>query len=108
MCDERRHSLACKALTYLIKAVFILGLTTLLTRWAMTLWPIPRILHTDWGMGAYLWLQRLFNLNGCEDGEDMLILLTLSLTLMVSTLTCLALTKALRKWRRAPIDQNVE
>lgn len=60
------------------------------------------------GMDAYVWLLTLFDLEGCEDGEDMLILLTLSVTLMVSTLTCVALTNALRKLRRAPADPDVQ
>lgn len=97
-----------KALIIVGKVTFTLGLTTLLTRWAMSLWPIPWILHTDWGMRAYLWLQRLFDMYGCEDGEDMLILLTLSVTLIASTLTCVALTKALRNLRRSRVDPNVE
>jgi hypothetical protein len=70
----------------------------------MTLWPIPWIFHTDWGMRAYLWLQTLFNLYGCEDGEDMLILLTLSVTLSVSALTCALLTKTLRRIKHARPD----
>ena len=107
MLEESRHSLVRKTFRIVTQVIFTLILTTLLTRCAMTLWPIPWALRNDWGMGAYLWLQKLFDMNGCEAGEDMLILLTLSVTLIVSTLTCLALTRTLRKLRGAPVDPNV-
>ena len=97
-----------RMLAIFLQIIFTLTLSIFLERWVMIGGPMKWILHTETGMNAYVWLLTLFNLEGLEDGEDMLILLTLSLTLMVSTLTCLALTKALRKWRRAPIDQNVE
>ena len=97
-----------RMLAIFLQIIFTLTLSIFLERWVMIGGPMKWILHTETGMNAYVWLLTLFNLEGLEDGEDMLILLTLSLTLMVSTLTCLALTKALRKCRRAPIDQNVE
>ena len=91
-----------------LRVVLTITLAVLLAKWAMNIWPVPWLLHTEPGMDAYVWLLTLFDLEGCEDGEDMLILLTLSVTLMVSTLTCIALTNALRKMRRAPVDPDVE
>ena len=80
----------------------------MLAKWAMNIWPVPWLLHTERGMHAYVWLLTLFELEGCESGEDMLILLTLSVTLVASTLTCIALTRAVQKLSRAPVDPNVE
>jgi len=97
-----------RMLAIFLQIIFTLTLSIFLERWVMIGGPMKWILHTETGMNAYVWLLTLFNLEGLEDGEDMLILLTLSVTLIASTLTCVALTKALRKWRRAPIDQNVE
>jgi hypothetical protein len=91
-----------------LKVVLTITLAVLLAKWAMNIWPVPWLLHTERGMHAYVWLLTVFELEGCEDGEDMLILLTLSVTLIVSTLTCVALTRALRRWRRAPVAPNVE
>lgn len=107
MFEESRRSLARKTFRIAIQIIFTLTMATSLARWGMTIWPIPWLLHTNWGMHSYLWLQQLFDMNGCEDGEDMLILLTLSVTLIVSTLTCVALTRALQKLRRAPVNPNV-
>ncbi|TDV46541.1 hypothetical protein EC919_111134 [Pseudomonas graminis] len=91
-----------------LQIIFTLTLSILLERWVMIGGPMKWILHTESGMNAYVWLLTLFNLEGLEDGEDMLILLTLSVTLIFSTLACVALTKALRKLRRAPVDPGVE
>ncbi|UZJ59718.1 hypothetical protein OKW98_24770 [Pseudomonas sp. KU26590] len=97
-----------RMLAIFLQIIFILTLSILLERWVMIGGPMKWILHTETGMNAYVWLLTLFNLEGLEDGEDMLILLTLSVTLIASTLTCVALTKALRKLRRSRVDPNVE
>jgi hypothetical protein len=58
-------------------------------------------------MDAYVWLLTHFELEGCEDGDEMLILLTLGVTLITSTLTCMALTRAVQKLKRVPVDPTV-
>jgi hypothetical protein len=91
-----------------LQVVLTITVAVLLAKWAMNIWPVPWLLHTERGMDAYVWLLTLLDLEGCEDGEDMLILLTLSVTLIVSTLTCVALTRALRKLRRSRVEPNVD
>jgi hypothetical protein len=78
-----------------LQVVLTITLAVVLAKWAMNIWPVPWLLHTERGMAAYVWLLTHFKLEGCEDGEDMLILLTLGVTLIVSALTCVALTRAL-------------
>jgi hypothetical protein len=97
-----------RLLAFALQIIFTITLSILLERWVMIGGPMKWILHTESGMNVYVWLLTLFNLEGLEDGEDMLILLTLSVTLIVSTLTCVALTRALRKLRRSRVDPNVD
>ncbi len=97
-----------RLLALVLQIIFTLTLSILLERWVMIGGPMKWLLHTESGMDTYVWLLTLFNLEGLEDGEDMLILLTLSVTLIISTLTCVALTRALRKLRRSPVDTNAE
>jgi hypothetical protein len=97
-----------RLLAFALQIIFTITLSILLERWVMIGGPMKWTLHTESGMNVYVWLLTLFNLEGLEDGEDMLILLTLSVTLIVSTLTCVALTRALRKLRRSRVDPNVD
>ncbi|OCX18620.1 MAG: hypothetical protein EOO38_28885 [Cytophagaceae bacterium] len=88
-------------LTTFIKVIITLALTILMTKCAMNTWPIPVILRTDQGLLAYAWLLTLLDLEGIEEGEEMLIAISLCMGLATSTVVCALLTKGLRKIKHA-------
>lgn len=88
-----------KALTAFTKIITTFALTVLITKCAMNTWPLPEILHTDRGLLAYAWLLTFLDLEGIEEGEDMLVVISLCIALTISTLVCALLTKALQRVR---------
>ena len=88
-----------RALTTFTKIITTFALTVLIAKCAMNTWPLPVILHTDRGLLAYAWLLTLLDLEGIEEGEDMLVVISLCIALIISTLLCALLTTVLRRVR---------
>ncbi len=95
-----------RVLTASLKITFTLFLTVVLTRWAMDTGPITWILQTDRGMDLYYWLLASFGLMGMEQGEDMLITISLCVMLVFSSITCLAVTLLVRRLKRASVKHS--
>jgi hypothetical protein len=92
-----------KVLAASLKITFTLALTVVLARWAMDSGPITWILQTDRGMDLYYWLLAFFGLMGMEQGEDMLITISLCVMLVFSSIACLAVTRLVRRLKRASV-----
>jgi hypothetical protein len=95
-----------RVLTVSLKITFTLALTIMLTKWAMNTGPITWILQTDRGMDLYYWLLASFGLMGMEQGEDMLITISLCVMLIFSSIACQAVTLLMRRLTRAFVKHS--
>jgi hypothetical protein len=95
-----------RVLTVSLKITFTLALTIVLTKWAMNTGPMTWILQTDRGMDLYYWLLASFGLMGMEQGEDMLITISLCVMLIFSSIACQAVTLLMRRLTRAFVKHS--
>lgn len=89
-----------------MKITFTLALTIVITKWAMNTGPMTWILQTDRGMDLYYWLLASFGLMGMEQGEDMLITISLCVMLIFSSIACQAVTLLMRRLTRAFVKHS--
>lgn len=89
-----------KLILRLVKVIFTLSLTIFIARLLVSAGPAKWILQTLTGMDGYIWLLHSWGGSGIEDGEDMVIVLALAVAFIISTLTCMAVTRCLRRLRR--------
>lgn len=88
-----------KLILFFTRVSLIIALTAFIANCLMNSGPVSWILQTSTGMDGYIWLLHSWGGSGIEDGEDMLIFLTLGLALATSNLISMLTNRILRKLR---------
>ncbi|RJX79597.1 hypothetical protein D3M70_13975 [Pseudomonas sp. LS-2] len=86
-----------KAVIMALQALFTLALTFILARWAFSFGWVDFLLRSDIGSDVYIRILATLDTRGCEDSEDLLIMMVLALTLTPSILICRLVSRQLRK-----------